>query len=391
MSDERTPRALLDEIASLAHADELARLVKQVGDRAVAARKREVPEVAAPLVRSSPVPRAEARTSHGDAIAALERGPSDRAERRLLGALLARGVSLSPPSGVEAEDKLAGELLWLSAHTPLDALPFLDAALADRSSGLWGALCDLVRRIDAGREPTFDRADALTGAAALAQADAADVRAAASKLSREVEDPLLARALSGAGGGDDEGAQTLEGELEPAPRSAVAQALLTLTGLAAIARGVRLLGRVALGRKHPARVVVTADGVRVHARTEMLGKVTGEAEYVVPTSGLSRAVREVRFARLGLYAGLLALAIGSYLGVSLFVDGARAASPSLIGQGLLFVALGVGIELAMSTLLPARLGHCRVVLVPRTGASICVGRLDTTQAHRMLSRLAQRR
>jgi hypothetical protein len=387
------PRALTpmtDELARLPQGDELARLTRAIAERAAAGRRRELPEIAAAQVRSAPVPREGNQTSFGDPIAVLERGARDRAERQLLGCLLARGITLAPPAGVEAEDKVAGELLWLAAHAGIDAFPALDAALGDRSVGLWGALCDLVRRIDGGREPSFDRADALFGASVLCHAAHPDVKAAALRLGDEVEDPALARLLRGGGQGAGEAGPALVGEVEPAPRGALATALMALTGVLLLGRGVRLLARVALGRKQSAELVVTSEGVRVKTRTEMLGRVTNEAEHVMPAAGLVRATREVRFPRLAFYAGLGALLVGSFLGVSLFVDGARSASYSLLWQGALIALAGIAVELTLTTLIPGGKGRCRVVLVPRKGASVCVGGLDIDAAQRTLAQLSRR-
>jgi hypothetical protein len=188
-----------------------------------------------------------------------------------------------------------------------------------------------------------------------------------------------------------EATETLHGQLEPAPRSTLGAALLAMTGLSLLFGGGRLLAKLALARKQPAEVEVTRDGVRIRTRTELLGRVVREAEHVLPAATLVRATREVRFPRVGLYGGLLALSLGSYVGVSMLVDGARAASPSLLGQGMLLVALGVAIELGVTAVFPGARGRCRVIFVPRRGASLCVGDLDIARANELVARLSQRR
>ena len=389
---EERPRAaeVLAELAALPRGDDAARAARSIATAMVAARSREITAIGAPILRAGGLSAGALTTSHGDPVAVLERGASDGAERRLLGALLARGVALLPPAGVDAEDRAVGELLWLAAHAGLDAFPALDAALGDRGLGPWGALCDLVRRIDAGREPSFDRADALVGAAALRFAAHPDVRAARARLADEVSDPSLRTMLLD---GEPTGAAPLEalpslvGEVEPAPRGPLATALFALSGITFLAAGFRLFARVALARRQPTEIDVTREGVRIRTRVVMLGRTVREIEHVLPAASLLRATREVRFPRVMLYAGLLALALGSFFGVWLFVDGARAASPSMIGQGLLLVAVGVGIELATTALLPGGRGRCRVVFVPRRGASVCVGGLDVDAADRTLALL----
>lgn len=389
MTEDRPEQRLLAELVGLPQGDALARVVRLAGERAFAGRSRDLATAAQDLLAEASLGAGAVVTSAGDPVVAIERGTTSRGERALLSALFARGLAAAPPSGVDAEDRAAAELLWLAGHTPLDAFPALDAALGSKASGLWGALCDLVRRIDAGREPGFDRADALVGAAALRSADEPDVRAAVARLSDEVEDAALRSALRG-GDGAAAPLPPIVGELMPAPRGPVATVLLAMTGLLLVLRGGRLLARLALARKQPAELEITREGIRIRSRTEMLGKVVREAEQVLPAGTLVRATREVRFPRLTMYAGLLALAVGSYVGVSLFVDGARAASPSMLGQGFLIVALGIALELGITAIAPGARGRCRIVLVPQRGAAVCVGDLEVEAAERTLSRLQSR-
>jgi len=102
-----------------------------------------------------------------------------------------------------------------------------------------------------------------------------------------------------------------------------------------------------------------------------------------------RASREIRYPRLGMYAGLIALALGSYFGVGLVVDGARAASASMLGAGALVALLGLGLDFVLSSVVPGHTGRCRVILVPRRGAVVCIGSVDRAAADRLLARLAR--
>lgn len=394
MEKDWSAQEFQDELARLPQQEALQQLVRQVADKLLASRRRDVAATAAPFLKNASFNRLDNQTTLGDAFAALERGPQGRREQVLLGALLARSVAASPPAGVEAEDKMAGELLWLAAHAGFDAFPSLDVALGSRASGLWGALCDLIRRIDRGRESSFDRADATVGALALRSASLEDARAAARKLADEVEDPTLAELLRGGqsvGSAPLEGGEIkLTGELQPAPRAAWLTALTALTGWMLIENAARFLSRTALQRRSPAELEITSEGLRVRARTEMLGKVLREVEHVVPLDGLAVASREVRFPRLALYAGLLALMLGSYVGASLLGDGIKAASPSLLGQGLLILAIGIALELGATALFPGARGRCRVILVPKKGRTLCLGDVDAENARRTLASIPRR-
>jgi hypothetical protein len=183
-------------------------------------------------------------------------------------------------------------------------------------------------------------------------------------------------------------AEPLVGEMTPAPRGPVTTLLLALTGILLVMRAGRLFGRLALAYRTPAEVVVSDDGsVRVRWRVEMLGRLLSDRDVLVPRAGLVRAVREVRYPRLAFHAGLFALAAGSYVGVSAFVDGARAASPSLLGAGLGVVALGLAVDFALSVVAPGARGTCRVLFVPRDGAKLCIGAVDVARADALMARL----
>jgi hypothetical protein len=81
---------------------------------------------------------------------------------------------------------------------------------------------------------------------------------------------------------------------------------------------------------------------------------------------------------------LLALALGSYLGVTLLLDGTRAASPSLLAIGVLVIAIGIGIDFFLSGLSQGVRGKCRLVFVPRRGGALAVEGLDVEPADRAL-------
>jgi len=170
-------------------------------------------------------------------------------------------------------------------------------------------------------------------------------------------------------------------------KSTVATTALALTGLLFALSVARLVGRFALSYRRPAEVVVTPGGVKVSSKTLLLGRTIREEEFHITHASLRRATREVRYPRAGLYAGLFALAVGSYLGLSLFVDGVRAASPSLLLTGLLFVAAGIGLDFALGSVLSGARGRCRVQFLPSTGKGVCVVDVDPKRADEALALL----
>lgn len=182
----------------------------------------------------------------------------------------------------------------------------------------------------------------------------------------------------------------LEGDLTTTPRGIVVTVLATIFGIAFVRGAARWIGRLAFGYRKPARVLLSARGLEISYRVELLGRKLSERETIVPLSNLASISRETRFSRLGLHAGLLALALGTYVGVGLLVDGLRVegGSPSLLGLGLLFVAIGIVLDYGLSTAIAARRQTCRLVVLLREGPGLCVEGLKPEAVDAVLARLS---
>jgi hypothetical protein len=328
----------------------------------------------------------DAATPFGNALAVLERGPEDDAERALAKALWAHAIAEAPPKGADEHDRVATDILWLATHSPFDAMPLLDRALGDGATELWTAITDRIRRVDQGKS-ALGRGEALVACAALAESSSPTARQHAQKLATELKDVAMQRIVAARAPAPEE---TLDGELAMAPRGPIATTALAVTGILFAMHAVRLLARLALAYRRPAEITVSSSGVHIHAQTKLLGRIVRERDHVILRSGLTRATRDVRFPHLAFYAGLLALALGSYLGVATLIDGARAASPSLLLTGLLIVAAGVLLEMVLGSVQPGMAGRCRVVLLPARGQILCVSQLDPKKADVALGLLAKR-
>ncbi len=339
------------------------------------------------LAEEAKLTQEDSVTPFGNALAVLERGPEDDAERALARALWAHAIAEAPPKGREEEDRVATDVLWLATHTPFDAMPLLDRALGDASTELWDAITDRIRRVDQGKLPTLGRGEALVACAALAESTSPSARKQAEKLGAELKDQAMARILAARTAPPEE---TLDGELGATPRGPIATTLLALTGILFAVHAVRLIARIGLAYKRPTELTISESGVHIHARTELLGRIVRERDHVILRSALQRATRDVRFPHLSFYAGLLALAVGSYLGVATLIDGARAASPSLLLTGLLVVAAGVLLEMLLGSVQPGMAGRCRVVLLPARGTVLCVTGIDPKRADAALGLLAKK-
>jgi hypothetical protein len=296
--------------------------------------------------------REDAATPLGNAFDVLDRGPVTDEEGTLARALAAHALAANAPADAASERRAAATWLWLAVHTPFDALTSIDTALGSRAPGMVAALSDVVR-------------------GGLAKAVGASPASPPPRRARSPSD-------------------LLRGQMASPPRGPVVTALLGLTGLLFLSQAARLFGRWALAYKTPAEIAVSEDGgVRLRWRVELLGRTLRDREVFVPREGLATASREVRFSGAALYAALLSLAIGSYVGVSAFVDGARAASPSLLASGLVLVAVGLGLDFVFSCVLPGARGRCRMIVVPRRGPELCIGEIDKARADAWLGALAQ--
>jgi len=223
------------------------------------------------------------------------------------------------------------------------------------------------------------------GAAALAASTSPAADKARATLSGKMNDAALQRVL-GAPVTVVANEMHFEGQMVNAPRGPVATTFLAMTGILFVVHAAGLVARFARAYKRPAEITISSAGVRVKTRTEMLGRVLRDREHVIPKSGLARATREVRYPRVAFYTGLLALAVGSWVGVRAFVDGVRAASPSLLVVGLLIIATGIAADFVLGSLLPGARGRCRIIFVPRNGKPIAVGGVDAKRADEALTR-----
>lgn len=317
--------------------------------------------------------RDDCGTPFGNAADVIFRGPEDAAEKQLAGALAAHVAGLVDPSD-DAATKLAEELVWLAAHTPFDALAWLDSLPAKKSP--WRAVGD------AAKGKVLDRAEKLVACAALARSDSDVAKKALANMDGD-DDPLIAAVIEAR----SSVAESIEGSVGPAPRRAWATVLLGITGILFVIGALRLFARYVLAYRTPAEVSIAGDAVTVRWRSILLGRTLRDREVVVPRSSLANATREVRYPSLHLYAGLVALAIGSYFGMSMVVDGFRAWSTSLLGAGLLIILAGIVLDFALASIVPGTKGKCRILFRPRKGSTLSIENVDPKRADAALAKL----
>ena len=379
------PLAAYEAVSRSARLPDLVAITQKIVSEAASGRRSgwSYVEKVGTLADDAKLSRADADTPFGNVLKVLGSGPEGEAERALAAALWAHAIA---EDRRDDEERLAGDVLWLATHTAFDATPLLDRALGEDADDLWASIGKRIRRVDEGRGTSLGRGEAIIGCAALTASESSKARQIAHELGPKLKDPTLARLLSGVAAVAPSRELRLEGEAIDAPRGPVATTLLALTGILFVMHAVRLLARLALAYRRPAEVSMSESGIRMKTRTEMLGRVLREREHVIVRSGLVRVVREVRYPRASFYAGLLALALGSYVGVRAFSDGVRAASPSLLLTGLVVVIIGIAADFVLGTVIPGNRGRVRISFVPRTGATLCLADVDAHRADDALKR-----
>jgi len=389
MTDAESLPHVVTALSALPRVEMLAEHVRAVAFDAAAARRSDFASRfhTEPPATGSEIELSEedAQTPLGNVRTVLQRGIENQDEQNLIGALLAIGVANKLPDTPEELQLQTANLIWLAAHTPCSALEFLDDALTDRAGAIWEAVAR-VARAPVLSSPDFGNTEALVAAAALCRSPSEVAHLARLHLAQNTTDPVL-RALAAGGNTQTE----LKGELSLPPFGPVATALLAFTLLLFIARGLGVIARFALAYRKPATLRLGPQGLEVRHRIELMGKILRDRSTLVPLANLARVTREVRYARLGLYAGLIALVLGTYFGVGLIVDGVRVpgGSPPLLGMALTCIIVGLGLDFLLSTAADSARGKCRIVIVPQTGRKLCIGALDPVSADAMLSSIAE--
>ena len=380
----------IDELGRHPNVAAMAQAVVGASEAAFAARSTKFPrEPQANLpLPSSADPQTEFATSWGNCWEILQHGARSAEQVALIRVLLAFGLGQYFPSTPEQERSAAALLVWLTAHTSSAALEPLETLLGDQARPLWHAVAALAEDPLAGGAD-FGRTESLIAVVSLSEGRSTAAREVAHELAARVDNPLLRSLLAGTGA--PSAAAPLVGELAPAPKSPWVTAVLALTFVLAVAHVVRLIARYVFAYKRPAKLLLSQRGLEVTYHTEFLGRTLRERATLVPLSNLASVTREVRFARLGMYAGLVALALGSYVGMGLFIDGVRVpgGSATLLGLAVFFIVLGLVIDFALSSLSDSVKGKCRILVVPRKGRALCVGSLSPRDADAVLSSVAE--
>lgn len=323
----------------------------------------------------------QAETVNGNLLTILDRGPQGDGERALLGALLALALRERPPATDADSDDLGAALVWLAARAGCDALPALDAALEERAGPLWRGVARVL--LEPESLPDFGRAEALVAAAALQHSVSPEAERLRLEARGAVLDPAVHSLLAPPATFDDE----LRGELAAA-RSPWLTIVLAVTLLLFVGAVVRVFARYALLYRRPAVLRLGPEGLELSSQTLLLGRVLRNRSLRIPLAGITGLTREVRYSGAGLYAGLLALALGTYYGTGRFVEWLRVREADLLAVGVLALVLGLSLDFLLTSVAHSARGRCRVVVVPLRGRTLCIGSVDAERADALLAAIA---
>jgi hypothetical protein len=327
------------------------------------------------------------RVGEVDLTEIYQNGANTSEELDTLTALILLGTSAAWPHTHRERQELAQCLVWLETYSGLRCLTACGAVLdGARHRDLAAAIVELLEA-DTCRSPSFlSPAELQIGRAWVASCRIPECAGLAQRASR------LSTAFASSISDPTAQDEAVRGELGPRPRHPVTVVLLAFTGILFIARVGQALGRVLLLRRAPTTVRLNEHGLELLCRQEILGRVVRERRLIVPVEHIRTVEREMRFPRLGLYAGLMALAFGTLIGTRLFVDGLRTTglSLSLIAVGLAFVLVGVALDLVLSGLGDSMRGRCRLVVTTHRGRGWAIGNLDPSGVDRLLTDLSTR-
>ena len=366
-----TAEAFEQGLRELPHAEALSQAVRQLVLAGAQARDPQF------LTRTSwSLDSVQSQTPWGNLKEALEGEPS-RDERHLIANLFALSLTQDFPGEESDEEERARHLTFLAAQADLPALLKAKNFLGSTEVALLHALGRVL--------PTLPPSEQLAAITTLKSSSRAEAPLILSSLDQS-QLSELGRALLKDRSSSPETNLALQGELSPAPRPAWLTTLLAISGLLFVVTGLRLILRYALAYRRPATLQLNDEGLFLNHHAELLGRPLTRGNELVPLGNLAQVSREVRYSRLGLYAGLLALCLGTYVGAGLFVDSLRVpgSSPSLLGLALIVIAAGIVTDFALSWASDKSKGRCQLVVRPRKGRALCVGGLDTKQADHLL-------
>jgi hypothetical protein len=342
----------------------------------------------------------EARTSAGNLVVVLGRGAETDAERTLLAVAAVRGfgrawTAADAASRAALVTRFVRHLDFLELATPLSLVAALDVGL--EPDPLDAVQREIAQRIvdegsgERARSPQARARNAARLSALAGSASDSARRALASVLSTRGLEPALqalgtALVPALAVGPED---AVLDGVRARPRRSPLVDAARLLTGIALV--GWALRGLLALvGARREVCLRLSGPGLEIEERTRAFGRVLRSRRTTFAFAGIRSVEREVRYPRLHLYVGAIALALGVLVGGIWIFDGVRGGDFVLAAIGAALLLGGAVFDLTLDVLVPAQRGRVTLEVSAERGQHVRVAGLDLTSADAFALSLRQR-
>lgn len=313
----------------------------------------------------------------------IENGANDEQATRRLGVLALLGTTLHWPIQEEGMASLARDLFWLETESRLPVLSLAVAVLDEtRKSQLVVALRHLATNTNEASRG--QKCLAILWSQALS-GDPGALRAVLDGGESAGESQICATTLEAR-------TPAIHGRLLTAPRGPLLTAVAAFTGWMLIRHLSSYLSRYVLAYRAQADLSVSERGIEIHEQTTILGRKLRDRTRLISLQTVRSLSREVRYARLGTYAGLASLAIGSFVGMRLFVDGVRApgfSGPTML-MGLLIVLAGLGLDFAFANWLNVSRAQCRLLIETAQGRGLYLNCDEPSKVDGMLLELASK-
>ncbi|MFK7999147.1 MAG: hypothetical protein AB8H86_06100 [Polyangiales bacterium] len=273
-----------------------------------------------------------------DVLAWLRRGPGNSEEYALVMALAIEGLRPHLEDD-ERVIRFCEHADWLSFATDYPAYELVEPVLKKDASHVW----TVVRR-GLGDTPSTMRETAVQ---ALRRA-ALDASSHGSSPSQPPPGPSTP-------------GESLGGKLERVPREGFAAFVRLVSGWALLewlGRGVLAL----VGYRRTGTIQQTRTGLRLEHSTQILGRAMGTKCEELPFASIHGLAASTRFPRAALLLGTTCFALGVLVGGFWLFEGVRSGETYLLLAGAVILALGAGLDLALSSLWPGRKGEVSLEL-----------------------------
>jgi len=314
----------------------------------------------------------------------INQGPRNEVELRVLGVLALTGAANRWPTTSSEVLSLAYGLFWLESESGMSALHFAVEVLgSEHLSQLAEALHQMAATNNgASRGQTYLAAmwsRALAGDRSCLNTIASVLGGVSTPhTSEQVSSSSIKRSISGR-------------VLGP-PRGPFITALAAFSGWLLLRHLTSYVSRHVLAYRTQAQLCVSDRGIEIREQTSMLGRRLRDRSRLITLQTVRSLSREVRYARAGTYVGLASLAIGSFVGMRLFVDGVRApgfSGPTML-LGLLVALAGLGLDFAFANWLDSSRAQCRLSIETVRGRGLYLTCDEPAKVDRVLTDLADR-